>query len=264
MFQPGPGRFKGGPVKLLLDPTVRPIRKKARLIPFAKRDGVKREIDRLVQAGYWRRIAYSDWATPLVVVDKGNDRYRLCADYSVTANLGIIPVEFPLPTAEGLYTEMAGCTVFTKCDMVGAYHQLSVDAPSSMVQAVITPWGLYAVDVLNFGISSAPSIFQAFISDLLDKCGGPKAVLLDDILLGSRDDEELSRLEHRVLSTLSTSGLKLNPDKCQFHQRELVYLGHSISGEGLKMLEDRVEALRNADSPRDQTNLRSSLGKLGF
>ena len=78
MFLPGPGRFKGGPVKLLLDPTVRPIRKKARIIPFAKRDGVKREIDRQVQAGYWRRIAYSDWATPLVVV-KGNDRYRLIA-----------------------------------------------------------------------------------------------------------------------------------------------------------------------------------------
>jgi len=75
--------------------------------------------------------------------------------------------------------------VFTKCDMVGAYHQLSVDEPSSMVQAVITPWGLYAVDVLNFGISSP---IQAFISDLLDKCRGPKAILLDDILLGGRDD----------------------------------------------------------------------------
>jgi len=58
-----------------------------------------------------------------------------------------------------LYTEMAGCTVFTKCDMVGAYHQLCVDDSSSIVQAFITPCGLYAVDVLNFDISSAPSIF---------------------------------------------------------------------------------------------------------
>jgi len=103
VFQPGPRRFKGGPVKLPLDPTVWPIRKKARIISFAKRDGVKREIDRLVQAGYWRRIAYSDWVKPFVVVDKGDDRYHLCAEYSVTTNLGIIPVGFSLPTAEGPY-----------------------------------------------------------------------------------------------------------------------------------------------------------------
>ena len=66
------------------------------------------------------------------------------------------------------------------------------------------------------------------------------------------------------MSKVSKLGLKLNLAKSQYHQKELVYLGHVISGARLQMLEDRVEALLYAESPRDVTSLRSFLGKVGF
>ena len=129
---------------------------------------------------------------------------------------------------------------------------------------MITPFGLYQVNVLNFGVSTAPSIFQGFISELLEEFGPTVAVLLDDVLMGAPTLADLVALETRVLAKFSEIGLKLNLDKYAFHQREVTYLGHRIDQNGLHMLEDRVAALQNNEPPTNTTSLKSFLGKIGF
>jgi len=87
---------------------------------------------------------------------------------------------------------------------------------------------------------------------------------LDDIPIGDRDESELRDLEYRVLTKLREKELKLNLQKCVFHQRAVRYLGHVIDQEGLHMMEDRVIALREAPAPTDRTSLKTFLGKLGY
>ena len=138
VFHPGPGRVKGSPIKLRLKPGFKPRRLKARICPYAKRDALKREIDLMVEQGYWTKITYSPWATPLVLVEKPNNRLRMCADYRITLNPELEPVEHPLPASEKLFSRMAGCTRYTKLDLAAAYNQIRVDPQSALAQAMST------------------------------------------------------------------------------------------------------------------------------
>ena len=81
----------------------------------------------------------SKWATPLVVVPKTNGRLRVCGDYKVTINQSVEKKVYPLPTAEDLFTQLAGGKVFSKLDMSQAYQQLLLDEDSKDLLVVNTP-----------------------------------------------------------------------------------------------------------------------------
>jgi len=80
--RPGPGRYTGLPVSLLLDPSVPPVKLKPRPLPFAKRERVQRQIEAMEKDGILTKIRYSPWQTPLVAIEKKGGSFRLCADYS--------------------------------------------------------------------------------------------------------------------------------------------------------------------------------------
>ena len=89
-------------------------------------------------------------------------------------------------------------------------------------------------------------------------------VYLDDILVtGKTEDDHLSALEE-VLKRLSQAGLKLRKDKCVVAVPSVVYLVHKIDAQGLHPVEEKVEALREAPTPRNVTELKSYLGLLSY
>ena len=57
---------------------------KARSVPYALKEGVKKELDRLETARVMRKVKSSDWALPIVVVPKADGKLHLCGDYKVT------------------------------------------------------------------------------------------------------------------------------------------------------------------------------------
>ena len=58
--------------------------------------------------------------------------------------------------------------------------------------------------------------------------------------------------------------MKLKKPKCQFLKREAKYLGHKISGDGIKPLQNKVDAIKKAPIPKDVTELKSFLGMVNF
>ena len=172
-----------------------PVKLKPRPLPFAKRERAQRQIEAMEKDGILTKIRYSPWQTPLVAIEKNDGSFRLCADYRLTTNLAIILDQYPLPTLDELFAKMSGNRVWSRVDLTSAFLQLPVDEPSALAQAITTPFGLYKVNVLNFGISSAPSIFQNFITAQLADFQANIAVLLDDILLGAPNHAELKVLE---------------------------------------------------------------------
>ncbi|GFQ65885.1 retrovirus-related Pol polyprotein from transposon 17.6 [Trichonephila clavata] len=90
----------------------------------------------------------------------------------------------------------------------------------------------------------------------------PEACLiyLDDIIIVGRDFEEhLSNLR-KVLEKLKQANLKLNPDKCNLFHREVSYLGHIISAEGVRTDPRKVAAVKEWSQPRNVHELRRFLG----
>ena len=81
-----------------------------------------------------------------------------------------------------------------------------------------------------------PRILSFSESSHMSRSAGPDfvSVYLDDILVFSRTLKEHMVHLKTVVEKLAENGLKLKPAKCQFAQRELLYLGHMVSREGLK------------------------------
>ncbi|KAK3918883.1 hypothetical protein KUF71_001007 [Frankliniella fusca] len=214
-FKSGLGRYNGPPVHLQVDPDFPPIRFRARPVPYARRQGVENEIDRLVNEGTFTPVTASKWQTPLVTVTKQDGSPRLCGDYRLTINKALQPDPYPLTTLDEAFAQLAGGTCFTKLDLAMAYAQLPVTEETAMMLTITTSKELFKVNRLAFGVSTAPAIFQRLIDGLLK--GIPRVVvLLDDILIAGPNPEELNTLVEMVLSRLSDAGLRLKFAKCEF------------------------------------------------
>ena len=106
----------------------------------------------------------------------------------------------------------------------------------------------------------APGIFQRNVENLLQNI--PYVIVrVDDILVsGVNDNDHLRNLEE-VLKRL---GLRLKKGKCVFMEAQVTYLGHRVSKEGIQPMEDKVDAIANAPSPKNVSELKSYLGMINY
>ena len=258
VFGPDLGKYKGPEVHLHVNPQAQPRFCKARPVPFAIKDKVESEIDRLVKAVIYRPVPYSEWAAPLVPVLKGPDKQsvRLCGDYKITANKAIMTEQYTMPTIEEIFSRLAGAKYFVKLDMSEAYAQLPLDAESQELVTVNTTKGLFAVTRLSYGVSSAPMIFQRTMDSLLGDIEGTSAYI-DDVLVTGRTEAELCKRLRMVLKRLSDAGLRCRKEKCIFNAKSVTYLGYVIDANGLHPTNEKVKAITEAPTPVDATQLRS-------
>ncbi len=99
-------------------------------MPYALKEAVERDLERLEGLGIIEKVNFSDWATPVVPVPKANGSVRLCGDYKVTINPVLQVDQYPMPTAEDLFATLAGGTVFSKLDLSNAYQQVGLHPDS--------------------------------------------------------------------------------------------------------------------------------------
>ena len=264
VFQPGLGELKGQKVHLSVDPTTQPVFCKPRPVPFALRDRVNDEIDRLVKLGVFRPITHAQWAAPLVSVLKSDKRsIRLCGDYKVTINRAAQADQYTMPSADGIFARLAGKRLFAKLDLSEAYTQLVLDDESQLLAAVNTPKGLFAVTRLPYGTSASSQIFQRELDRLLGHVTHA-ATYIDDIIIGGEDEIELLQALDTVLTILEEAGLRLKLSKCEFMKQSITYLGHTIDKDGLHPTADKLAAIRDAPKPINVGELRSFIGLITF
>lgn len=263
IFTPELGTVKGVKATLHVKEGAVPVFHKARPVPYSLRPAVEKELTRMQEEGVITQVDFSEWATPLVLVPKTDGSIRLCGDYRSTVNQGIHVDTYPIPTPEEVHTKLAGGKTFSKIDLRCAYQQLLLDEESQALATISTHKGLFRYTRLPFGISSSPAIWQRFIDQVLLGLDSTCAIMDDVIVTGKDEEEHLQNLE-KVFQRFQRYGLKVKVEKCSFMQTSVVYMGTCISAEGIHPTEDKVEAIRNAPTPQDATELRSWLGMLNF
>lgn len=261
VFSSDLGLIKGPPAHLQLKEGATPKFCKARSIPFALRDKVSEELDRLVALGVLSPVPHSEWATPIVPVLKKDGTVRICGDFKVTLNSACELEQYPLPVINDMFTSLSGGKHFSTLDLRDAYNQVPLDEQSRQLCVITTHKGLFCYNRLPFGIASAPAIFQRRMETVLQGLSGAQAYL-DDVLVSERagSDDVLKA----VLQRFRESGVKLRLDKCKFRQVSVTYLGHRIDRQGLHPIEKNVEAITEAPSPKNVAELRSFLGMITF
>ena len=263
LFKEELGLVKGVKATLSVDKTATPRFFRARSVPFALRDRVEAELDKLVKEGILHPVQFSDWAAPIVPVAKKDSSIRICGDYKLTANRVSFTDQYPIPRIDDLLASTAKAKVFSKLDLANAYLQLELDEDSKKYVTISTHKGLFRYNRLLFGVSSAPSLFQCTMEGIVGNIPNV-LVYFDDILVaGSSEEEHLHTLE-TVLSRLEAAGLRLKLQKCSFMLSSVEYLGHKISAEGIHPTEEKKQAILDAPPPQNLQQLRSFLGLLNF
>ena len=161
MFQDGLGKLQGYQATIQVDPDAQPRFCKARSVPYAMKEMVVKELDRLVEEGTVESVQFSDWAVPIVPVLKADkSSVRICGDFSLTVNQVSKLDRYPIPKVEDLLASLAGGKAFTKLDLSQAYQQVPLDEASKKYVVINTQKGLYQFNRLPCGVSSAPGIFR--------------------------------------------------------------------------------------------------------
>jgi hypothetical protein len=118
---------------------------------------------------------------------------------------------------------------------------------------------------LTFGLTNAPIAFMCLMNgvfrDYLDKF---VIVFLDDILIYSKIKEEHEQHLRMVLQVLREHRLYAKLSKCSFYQKQIQYLGHIVSEDGITVDPEKVEAIKSWPTPTNISEVRSFMGLVGY
>ncbi|CAB1112072.1 unnamed protein product [Ectocarpus sp. CCAP 1310/34] len=172
-----------------------------------------------------------------------------------------------MPEMESHIDTVAGAKYITVCDIQSAFHQLPInDRHEQDKTAFVTRNGKWVFKRLPFGIANAPFLFQRTMA-LAFAHFGPKSGLLvymDDLICCSSTWEGHLTLLENTFKALQAAGLTLKPSKVQFGPKEVKYLGHILSSDGIRLGDDRIQAILDLPTPTNIKELRSVLGMVNY
>jgi hypothetical protein len=193
-------------------------------------------------------------------VKKKDQSLRLCVDYR-PLNTITIKNKYPLPRINILFDQLADAKVFSKVDLSSGYHQIKIRPEDVPKTAFSTRYVLYEYLVMSFGLTNAPAYFMYLVNSVfmseLDKF---VMVFIDDILVYSKNEEEHEQHLRIILQWLRDHQFYAKFSKCAFWLKEVPFLGHVISVEGIAVDLSKVQEVLDWKSPRSVMQIHSFLG----
>ena len=131
--------------------------------------------------------------------------------------------------------------------------------------AFMTPEGLFEFMRMPYGLSTAPATFARAVNIILsgltyDIC----LCYFDDVIIFSKNIQEHCHRLQTVLERFRQNGLRVKASKCSFGSNTVVYLGHTVSGDGVHTDPSKIQARRELPVPANLDSLRSFLGLAGY
>ena len=225
-------------------------------------DKVKSELHRMETMGVIRKIQEpTEWCAGIVVVPKPNGNIRICVDLT-RLNESVRRERHILPAVDETLAKVDGAIVFSKLDATSGFWQIPLHKDSEPLTTFITPFGRYCFRRLPFGISSAPEHFQLRMSQIV--AGTPGTLChADDILVFGKDETEHDNRLCEVLRKFESAGMTLN-EKCEFGVKQVKFLGHKISAQGIEADPDKIKAILNMPEPQNIEGVRRFMGMVNY
>ena len=201
----------------------------------------------------------TSWVSPVVITPKrSSNEIRLNVDMR-EANKAIPRTHTVMPTLDDIINELNGATVFSHLDMNHGYHQLELKENSRDITTFATHVGLYRYKRLNFGTRSAGEIFQETVSKEITRDIVGCINISDDILVFGRNQKEHDQNLEKLFKRAREKEITFNKDKCEFNKDKCLYYGMVFSKEGASPDPMKVEAIKQAEPPRNAKELNSFL-----
>ena len=242
---------------------VRPYR-----LPFHQRTEITNQVSKMIEDGIVKP-SESQYNSPLLLVPKKPDssgvrRWRVVVDFRRLNDI-TRDVTFPLPHIHDILDQLGQMKYFSTLDLASGYHQVQIAESDREKTAFSTEQGHFEFERMPFGLKTAPATFQRLMNTILVGLTGMKCfVYLDDIVVYGKSLFEHNRNLRDIFNRIKKFGLKLNPSKCKFLSKDVVYLGHRITPEGILPDTSKTEAVINFPLPTCTKDFKSFLGLCGY
>jgi len=220
----------------------------------------KSEFEETLRNGTARR-SDSPWASPLHLVTKKEDGWRQCGEYRAWA-LGPSPTNIPFGTWPTLHNLLAAKS---SPQLIWWNHTIRFQFNRTILQKQPSsrPLGFSISRICPSGSETPRKHFSGSSmrhSRDLDFC----YEYTDDVLVASTSEDEHEQHLRTLFQCFSEYVVLLNPAICVLGATEVTFLGHTVSAEGTRPLEERVAAINRFQQPVFIKDLRRFLGMLNF
>jgi len=260
-----PAKIKETSVKMsIILKDEEPVYQRARRLSAVEKKKVNEIIAEWIQDGI-AQPSLSDYASPVVLVEKKDGNTRLCVDYR-QLNKKIIRDRYPLPLIEDQLDLLQNMRYFSTLDLRNGFFHVPIDKDSQKYTAFIVPDGHYEFLRVPFGLCNSPSVFQRFINTTFRDAIRDGIVLtyLDDLIIPSTDEITGIKNLKIVLKIASEAGLDVNWKKCRFLQTRIEFLGHIIEDGRIYPSTRKIEAIHKFPEPSNIKQVQSFLGLSGY
>ncbi|GBN97780.1 Transposon Tf2-9 polyprotein [Araneus ventricosus] len=187
------------------------------------------------------RPSKSNYASPLhMIPKKGTLDWRHVGDYRAS-NSQTLKDKYPIPCIDDFTAELHESKIFSRIDLIKAYHQILIHPEDINKAAICTPFGLFESTRMQFGLCNASATFRRFIDEVTRGLPGVYA-FVDDILIASKNHEDHYQHLKTLFSRLDEYGLCINVSKCIFGASIIDCLGFNLSENGIKPLPDKFKS----------------------
>jgi hypothetical protein len=174
-------------------------------------------------------------------VKKKDQSLRLCVEYR-PSNVITVKNKYPLLHIDILFDQLAGATVFSKVDLRSGYHQIKICPKDIPKSGFSTRYGVYGYLVMSFGLTNAHAHFMYLMNSVfMSKLDKFVVFFIVDILIYSKNEEEHEKYLQIILQRLWEHQLYAKFSKCALWLKEVPFLGHVISAEGIAVDPSKVQ-----------------------
>nr|GEX79476.1 reverse transcriptase domain-containing protein [Tanacetum cinerariifolium] len=224
-------------------------------------DVIKKDVEKLLDAGLIYPISDSPWVSPVHCVPKKggitvikNDEnelvptrlvtgWRVCIDYR-KLNEATRKDHFPLPFMDHMLERLVENEYYYFLNGFSGYFRIPID-PKDLERTTFTcPYGTFAYKRMSFGLCNAPGTFQRCMMEIFhDMIEQTMEVFMDDFLVfGNSFSTCLTNLE-RMLKRCEDTKLALDWEKGHFMVKEGIVLGHKILKKGIEVDKAKIEVI---------------------
>lgn len=236
--------------------------------PYAMNQEIQNHIQKLLDNKIIQP-SISPYSSPVWLVPKkqdasGKKKFRLVIDYR-SLNAKTVEDKYPLPRIDEILDNLGKCSYFSTLDLAQGFHQIEMDSKSIEKTAFTVNNGHYEYLRMPFGLKNAPSTFQRVMDNILrEYLHQFTFVYMDDIVIFSKSlDEHLVHLR-KIFDRLREFNLKIQLDKSEFLRKEVEFLGHVITPDGIKPNPSKVIAIEKFPIPKTTKEIKSFLGLIGY
>jgi hypothetical protein len=172
----------------------------------------------------------------------------------------MVKSSYPLPQIDDASQFLKGADIFSSIDLKLGFCQVRLSQDSIPKTAFATRNGSYEFLVMPFGLCNAPATFQEMMNEILREALGKFAlVYLEDVIIYSKNPREHEDHLRKIFQMLKKYDLVVSPNKCVWGKSDLIFLGHLVSGDGIRVKQKKVDKILNWPVPKDITKVRGFL-----